>query len=146
MVVDEINQPTALIAQSMGGVIAIQAALRRPELVTHLVLTVTSGGVDMSDLQSEDWRPAFLEANPTLPRWFVDYRENLSAAIGSIYTPTLLLWGDADPVSPVAAGLRLERLLPQSRLHIFPGGEHDLADKMAQSVAPLIDEHLNNAV
>ena len=80
MVVDEIDQPTALIAQSMGGVIAIQAALRRPELVTHLVLTVTSGGVELSALQAEDWRPAFFAANPTLPRWLADYREDMSGA------------------------------------------------------------------
>lgn len=68
LVIDEIDQPSALIAQSMGGIIAIQAALRQPDLVTHLVLTVTSGGVDMSDLQTEDWRPGFCAANPTFPR------------------------------------------------------------------------------
>lgn len=44
MVVDDIDQPSALIAQSMGGVIAIQTALRRPDLITHMVLTATSGG------------------------------------------------------------------------------------------------------
>ncbi len=49
-VVAQIDRPTALIAQSMGGVIAIRAALERPDRITHLVLTVTSGGVDISDL------------------------------------------------------------------------------------------------
>jgi pimeloyl-ACP methyl ester carboxylesterase len=38
MVVAGIDQPSALIAQSMGGVVAILAALQKPELVTHLVL------------------------------------------------------------------------------------------------------------
>lgn len=145
MVVDEIDQPTALIAQSMGGVIAIQAALRRPELVTHLVLTVTSGGVDMSALQAEDWRPAFFAANPTLPRWLGEYREDMSAAIMSVRAPTLLLWGDADPISPVAVGRRLNELLPASRLHVFAGAAHDLAQQRAAQVAALIDEHLGLA-
>jgi pimeloyl-ACP methyl ester carboxylesterase len=146
LVTNEIDQPTALIAQSMGGIIAIQAALKRPGLVTHIVLTVTSGGVDMSDLQVEDWRPAFFEDNPLIPRWFEKFKDDISASLASVHIPALLLWGDADPISPLAVGLRLKELLPNSRMHVFPGGEHDLANKHAASVAPMIDEHLKNAV
>ena len=57
-VVAHIDRPTAIAAQSMGGVIAIRAALQCPQLVTHLVLAVTSGGIDISDLGAEDWRPS----------------------------------------------------------------------------------------
>jgi poly(3-hydroxyoctanoate) depolymerase len=142
LVLAEIDQPCALIAQSMGGVVAVQAALQRPELVTHLVLTVTSGGVDLADLRAEDWRPAFLAANPGLPRWLVDYSGDLSSAISTLRIPTLLLWGDSDPISPVAVGARLQALLPESSLHVIPGGEHDLANRLASTVAPLIEAHL----
>lgn len=142
MVLKEMDQPCALIAQSMGGVIAVQAALKRPELLTHLVLAVTSGGVDMSALHAEDWRPAFLAASPSAPSWFVDYREDLSGRIASIRAPTLLLWGDADPISPVAVGRHMQKLLPHSRLHVLHGGKHDLVIKLAPDVARLIDEHL----
>ncbi len=144
LVIDQIDQPSALIAQSMGGIIAIQAALKRPDLVTHLVLTVTSGGLDISDLQVEDWRPGFFAANPTFPQWFADYHDDLSRTIASVHTPTLLLWGDTDPISPVAVGTRLQGLLPKSKMHVFSGGEHDLANKLAAKVAPLIDAHLIN--
>lgn len=142
LVLDQIDRPCALIAQSMGGVVAIQAALRRPDLVTHLVLAVTSGGVDMTDLHAEDWRGAFLAANPAVPRWLTDYRADLSAAIKTLRMPTLLLWGDADPISPVAVGTRLNGLLPDSHLHVIAGGGHDLANRMAATIAPLIDAHL----
>ncbi|CUI06714.1 alpha/beta hydrolase fold [Janthinobacterium sp. CG23_2] len=142
LVLDQIDRPCALIAQSMGGVVAIQAALRRPDLVTHLVLAVTSGGVDMTDLHAEDWRAAFLAANPAVPRWLTDYRGDLSAAINTLGIPTLLLWGDADPISPVAVGNRLNGLLPESRLHVIAGGGHDLANRMAATIVPLIDAHL----
>jgi pimeloyl-ACP methyl ester carboxylesterase len=144
LVVNEIDQPSALIAQSMGGIIAIQAALKRPELVTHLVLTATSGGVSMPDLQAEDWRPAFIEANPTFPRWFADYKDDISNSVSSIHAPTLLLWGDSDLISPVDVGLRLKGILPTSSMHVVPGGRHDLANKLAHQVAPLIDMHLQN--
>ena len=142
LVTNEIDQPTALIAQSMGGVIAMQAALHRTEFVTHIILTVTSGGLDMSDLQAENWRPEFIKNNPSVPRWFPDFTEDISAHLPSIHAPVLLLWGDADPISPVAVGHRLRELLPNSRMTIFPGGEHDLANKLATIVAPHIDEHL----
>jgi poly(3-hydroxyoctanoate) depolymerase len=145
-VIFEIDQPTAIIAQSMGGVIALQVALNRPEFITHLILTVTSGGINVSDLRAEDWRPAFLKSNPSVPRWFTDYKSDLSANLGSIKVPVLLIWGDADPISPVAVGERLRDLLPDARLHVFPGGAHDLAFSLASSVAPLIDEHLGHAV
>jgi pimeloyl-ACP methyl ester carboxylesterase len=145
MVVSELDQPSAIIAQSMGGVIALQAALRRPDLITHLVLAVTSGGIDISDLGAEDWRPAFRKSNPSFPRWFIDYKLDLSSSLGLIHAPTLLLWGDADPVSPVAVGERLGKLLPHARMHVFAGGQHDLANALAPGVASRIDAHLGDA-
>lgn len=126
----------------MGGVIAVRAALQRPGLITHLVLTVTSGGINVADLGAEDWRPAFLQANPSTPRWFIDLDSDLTSELGSIMAPTLLLWGDADPISPVAVGERLARLLPVATLHVLSGGTHDLAQTMASAIAPLIHEHL----
>lgn len=142
-VVAEIDQPTAIIAQSTGGVIALLAAYQRPELVTHLVLTVTSGGLDISDLGAHDWRPEFIEANPGLPQWFSELKLDLTPIVSSIAAPSLLLWGDADPISPVAVGERLAALLPHARLHVFAGGEHDLGHALAHDVAPLIDEHIS---
>jgi pimeloyl-ACP methyl ester carboxylesterase len=57
--------------------------------------------------------------------------------------PTLLLWGDADPISPVQVGQRLAGLLPQSALYVLPGADHALGSTHAHLVAPLIDRHLS---
>ena len=76
----------------MGGVIAMRAALDKPALITHLVLTVTSGGLDMAGAGAQDWRTGFAEANPQLPDWFLTFRADLSRDIGRIAQPTLLLW------------------------------------------------------
>ena len=141
-VLDHIDQPSALIAQSMGGVVAMLAALRKPELVTHLVLSVTSGGMRMADLDALDWRPAVRAENPGLPDWFISYREDLAPALSALRIPTLLVWGDADPISPVKAGERLAAVLPLAELHVIPGGGHDVACAFASQVAPLIDRHL----
>jgi pimeloyl-ACP methyl ester carboxylesterase len=146
LVLGEIDQPTALVAQSMGGVIAIRATLARPQLVTHLVLTATSGGIDTTGLDVSDWRPAFIRANPNFPAWFINYKPNLAVDLGGIAAPALLLWGDADPISPVAVGRRLAELLPNAELHVIPGGNHDLAQVHALRVAPLIDAHLKTVM
>ncbi len=142
MVVSHIDQPTALIAQSMGGVLAVRAALEKPDLITHLVLAVTSGGIDTEGLGTKDWRAEFVESNPSLPVWFVSFKSDLTREISSITQPVLLLWGDADPISPVAIGQRLLELLPDARLHVTPGGNHDLAREHAHELAPLVDAHL----
>ncbi|ACO80000.1 hypothetical protein AvCA_38590 [Azotobacter vinelandii CA] len=141
-VVAEIDQPAALMAQSMGGVVAMLAALERPEQVSHLVLAATSGGMDMASLGAQDWRPLFAAENRTVPQWFIEYHEDLTHRLAELRMPVLLLWGDADPISPVGVGQRLAVLLPRAELHVFPGAGHRLAKNLAAQVAPLIDRHL----
>jgi poly(3-hydroxyoctanoate) depolymerase len=142
-VLADIDQPSALIAQSMGGVVAMLAALEKPELITHLVLSVTSGGLGSTTLDAEDWRPAIRAADPSLPDWFTTYHEDLTASLSALSIPTLLLWGDADPISPVKVGRRLACVLPQAQLHVIPGGDHNVCCTFASLVAPLIDRHLS---
>ncbi|MBM4439367.1 MAG: alpha/beta fold hydrolase [Candidatus Rokubacteria bacterium] len=141
-VVAAISGPVDVLAQSMGGVIAIRAALRKPDLVRHLVLSVTSGGLDVASLGGADWRPTFREHNPTLPSWFEDESEDLTDRLGELSLPVLLLWGDADPISPVAVGRRLAELLPRAELVIFEKGTHDLVFDRANEVIPYIEKHL----
>lgn len=141
-VVGTITGPTVLFAQSMGGVIALQTALAVPDKVRGLVLSVTSGGIDLASLGAVDWRPAMTAEDPTFPPWFLDARDDLSSELGRIRIPALLLWGDADPISPVAVGRRLAELLPRSELIVVPGGDHDLAHARAADVLPHIERHL----
>jgi pimeloyl-ACP methyl ester carboxylesterase len=141
-VVREITGPVALLAQSMGGVIAVRAALEKPDLVRHLVLSVTSGGINVASLGAADWRPTFARNNPELPSWFVDERQDLTERIREIVIPVLLLWGAADPISPVAVGQRLAELFPSAELVIFEGGTHDLVLERAGEVAAHIERYL----
>jgi len=138
----EIDRPTALVAQSTGGVVAVHMALKRPELITHLILTVTSGGVNLADAGAENWRAECELQHPNLPRWFLDDRTDLSARLHELRMPVLLLWGDADPISPVTVGQRLAQLIPGARLEVFADAGHDLGYSHASEVARLIDEHL----
>lgn len=134
--------PADLLAQSMGGLIAILATLRRPASVRRLVLSVTSAGLDMKGLGAADWQATYHRNHPNAARWLSDVHMDLSAELPQIACPTLLLWGDADPISPVAVGERLAELLPNARLHVLKGGDHDLVRNRAEEVAPLIQAHL----
>ncbi len=106
-----------------------------------MVLTATSGGINVADLGGADWRKEYGAAYPDSASWIrdgVDY----SDAIATITAPALLVWGDADPISPVAVGRRLAQLLPDSELHLVPGGTHSVAHDRPDEVARLITAHL----
>jgi len=142
MVLSELTEPVAIFAQSMGGTLALGAALALPQFVTHLVLSVTSGGLDVASLGGADWRPEFRRENPDLPHWFEDARVDLTSRLRSIDIPVLLLWGNADPISPIAVGKRLQELLPNSELIVVEGGTHDLASTRAEELREPILRHL----
>ncbi|HEY3799730.1 MAG TPA: alpha/beta hydrolase [Caulobacteraceae bacterium] len=104
-----------LLAQSMGGVLALQAALKHPARVRRLVLSVTSGGVDVSALGAINWRDSYRRENPNAPAWVYESWGDVTEQLAELHAPTLLIWGDADPISPVAVGERLASLLPMQR-------------------------------
>jgi pimeloyl-ACP methyl ester carboxylesterase len=148
--IDHIDGRCSLVAQSMGGVVALQIALQRPDLVERLVLCGTSGGVDMARFGAEDWRDSYVaDYLPSLeqaPRWFVDDRSDLTAGIASISIPTLLLWGAEDRISPPAVGEYLHTLLPDSRFVTVPGATHALATDQPEAVARYVAAFLGIAV
>ena len=136
------HAPCELTAQSMGGYVALRAALAAPQMVRHLVLAVTSGGVPVRDLGGADWEAEYYAAYPHAARWISDPTEDLSERLGALNLPVLLIWGSHDPISPLAVGERLLALLPRAELHVIDGAGHDLAQTHPREVASLIARHL----
>jgi len=120
----------------------VRLALACPHLVRRLVLTVTSGGVDMTALGASDWRPDYRRTFPNAAAWILERTTASPLPVERVAAPTLLLWGDADPISPRAVGEHLAQRLPDARLHVVRGGDHDLARTRADEIAPLIERHL----
>jgi pimeloyl-ACP methyl ester carboxylesterase len=137
-----IDRPVDLVAQSMGGVLAVRAALKAPELVRHLVLTATSGGIDVSRFGAADWREQDRRNRPAAPDWFARDRSDFSPRLSEVKAPALLIWSDADPISPLAVGRYLVAMLPRAELVVLHGTDHMFARDRAEEIAPRIERHL----
>lgn len=138
----KVSKPSVIVAQSMGGIVGVRLALQCPEAITHLVLVATSGGIDISRLGGEDWRDAYLNNFPNSQTWITTAKPDYSADLPKIACPTLLIWGDRDPISPISVGKRLSQLIRHAKLRVIEDGNHDLGRERAGEIAPLIIEHL----
>jgi len=142
LVLAGVDHPVDLVAQSMGGVVALRAALAQPMLVRRLVLVATSGGVDTRRFGAADWRPDYARAFPQARRWIVEERPDLTADLATVQSPALLIWGEADAISPVAIGSYLAGALPRARLVSVSGADHAVGRDRAAEIAPHVVRHL----
>jgi pimeloyl-ACP methyl ester carboxylesterase len=140
----EMDEPVDLLAQSMGGALALSLALRHPDKVRRLVLAVTAGGMDVEGLGASDWRPGYREEFPHVADWVITERPNLAARFGEVRQPALLIWGDADPISPLSVGHHLQQNLPDARLIVVEGGDHDLVTARPHDIAAEIARFLTD--
>ena len=81
MAASHVTEPVNIVAQSMGGIVAIRLALMFPDLVRRLVLAVTSGGVPVADLGGSDWRGDYFAAFPNAAAWIATSVPDLSEAM-----------------------------------------------------------------
>lgn len=142
MTMMHMDRPVDVVAQSMGGVVAVQAALQRPHAIRRLVLAATSGGVNFKAFKHEEWREQYRRDYPDAAHWITTYHIDLTDRLATLHVPTLLLWSDADEISPLSVGEYLARLLPGANLVVIKGGDHMFARDRAAEIAPHIERHL----
>ena len=140
LVLGRLRRPSIIVAQSMGGVVAVRVAERAPHLVTHVVLSATSGGIDLDPFAAEDWRPHHRERFPEAPAWAFERPPDLTDDVRRLAAPTLLLWATRDPISPLAVGHHLAGLLADVTLATFDTDDHRFA--AAPDTAPEVAEHI----
>ena len=133
------------VGQSMGGLIVARLAAERPDLVERLVLVAAAGlpfAVPFPRLLLRV-APALLQVPlrliPAILRDYVSVgprqllrlgREvvatDLTHTVASIRAPTLVLWGERDPLIPVATAGRLTALIRGSRSVVVRGAGHNV--------------------
>jgi pimeloyl-ACP methyl ester carboxylesterase len=135
----------ALVGHSMGGLIAATFAARYPERVTNLVLAAPAIA-----LRHKSWlpfvvplmkqvlylRPAFVptfvrdtgRAGPSIllraSREFLNM--DVKNELAKIAAPSLLIFGERDPIVPAILGPKLRSAIPGSCLAILPRAGHIL--------------------
>ena len=156
-----------LFGFSNGGTIALQVAIRHPEVVHKLVVAsalFNRAGADpafwqfMDNARLENMPRELQEAylavapQPENLRMFHDkaaqrmrdFKDIPADAIRGITAPTLVVIGDADVVRPEHA-VETIRLLPHARLAILPGTDHMYLTQRTEWLVPMIDEFLDGS-
>ena len=127
----------------MGGVVAVQVALQRLDLVRRLVLAATSGGIDLAPFGVADWRRPTARASRPRPPGSWRLASISPTALGPSKLRPCSSRPRADAISPPSVGAHLATLLPDATLVVVPGGDRAFARDRADEVAPHIERHLD---
>jgi len=156
------ESPEAVLSLTLYGAILEPPAAARDALAERALTARRDGMAGIADAvagasvseRSRDSNPlttAFVRGSlmGQDPRGYASHCEALSAATaaahGAIRCPTLLVAGDADPVSPVAMGEGLKARIAGARLEILPGVGHWMTIEAPQRAAQFLREHLSTA-
>lgn len=144
-----------LIGHSMGGQISVHLATSAPQQLQRLVLADASGiprpiaAGEATRLLAGLIPPRAWGAPLFLPRIALDAlrsgpRTLLQAARGlladdirpllpRVATPTLVIWGARDPLTPLAHGQAIAQAIPQARLIVLERAAHNvMVDRPAE--------------
>jgi pimeloyl-ACP methyl ester carboxylesterase len=148
----------------MGGGIALQIALRHPEMVRKVAVSGTAfypGGQianqqeTMASLTPEmfplEWQQEYEKKNPNpngfptllakVKQFAAEWKGMKTEEIKSIQAPILIILGDADIVRPEHA-VEMFRLLPQARLAVLPLTDHFAPVQRPEWTAAMVMEFL----
>jgi pimeloyl-ACP methyl ester carboxylesterase len=119
----ELVLPLITHPRAVGAVAAVGRCLARLRIGEDML---SDESLDtLRELADPAVRTAFLA---TL-RGVVDASGQRVSAVSKLpsaaHLPTLLIWGDRDPIIPLAHGSAALKLLPQARLVVFPGAGHE---------------------
>jgi pimeloyl-ACP methyl ester carboxylesterase len=160
----------SLVAQSMGGRTCLGFTLAYPDRVQALVMADTTGGfadARMAQLRAEG--EAALAGTAPLPRTYAQHfpQEQPAAAflyeqiralnpprsevplpgptpeqIGALQTPTLLIVGEHDVITPPAMMKLFQAYIPHARLAEVAGSGHSVYFEKPQEFNRLVSEFL----
>jgi pimeloyl-ACP methyl ester carboxylesterase len=140
-----VGGPAHLVGHSDGAVVALVAALRRPDLVRRLVL---ASGV----FRHDGWAPGAIDLDEETMTFFIEFHGAVSpdgpehfpviaeklhrmqseeptltvADLAGYPGPALVMVGDDEDEIPLAHTLALRQGLPQAQLAVVPGAGHGL--------------------
>jgi pimeloyl-ACP methyl ester carboxylesterase len=154
-----------VVGYSIGGGVALQIAMRYPDLVRKLVVIGTTYNnqglvpgllLVFKTMKPEDVPEEFQEAYertaPDPKHWStlvakvmklgLEFKGWRPEEIQSVKAPVLVMIGDDDIVRPEHA-VQMFRLLPHAQLAVLPGADHFLPMQRSDWAVPMIEAFLN---
>lgn len=169
---DELGVPQAdVLGYSLGGLTALEIAVRYPDRVGRLVMVsapYTQDGM-RDEIRTPDYSSPLLPTQADFqdmaaayaavaphPEHFETFLGKVSAAahaplpwtaddLRGLAAPTLLLLGDRDFVH-VEHAAEMQRLIPDARLAVLPDTTHMTVLRQPPVVLPLLEDFLTSAV
>lgn len=86
----------------------------------------------------EAQRRAFFSALRRLALWLPGQQRGLRERLANLAAPTLVIWGEADRINPMANGQALAAVQPSARLVVVPGAGHNVQEEAPEAVAEAI--------
>jgi pimeloyl-ACP methyl ester carboxylesterase len=161
--------PVRVAGWSNGASVALRLALRRPDLVSRVVLLgggavgpegetaqATALSVEPGRSQlAETWRPVYEALSPDGPEHFPVVEEKLNrmwreatpvglAAIATLLMPLLVMQGDDDGVE-IAHSAAVAGTAPDGRLAVVPGTSHIAPMEKPELVSLILLDFLRSA-
>lgn len=158
------DAPHAVLGHSMGGAVALEYALAAPRGLRALVLVSTGARLRvhpsilaaLSPAEARTARPtpeeeAFarsVEPSPLTPRataladWRAADAFDCMARVHEVHTPTLILVGEADQLTPLKYARFLHERIGGSQLVVLPGAGHSLPTEQRAQVAEHVSAFL----
>ena len=112
------------------GMELIPEVYPRQNIVMSNIVRTTLGKLESGSLaahavlESETARAKLLQGNPNRIAGLALALEDYSAVISKVQSPTLIVWGQDDPIAPLRSGKLLAGKIQDSRLMVIPGVGH----------------------
>jgi pimeloyl-ACP methyl ester carboxylesterase len=132
-----------LVGHSLGGLVCARVAARRADLVDRLVLVAPASSRPHRSLPGHALllAAALRTASPSFLRLLVAdslragprtvwragrqvMRADVLPDLHAIRSPTLLVWGERDPLVPPSVGMLFQAEIPNARLELVAGAKH----------------------
>lgn len=111
-------------AQRMQGVVPLNTDWLSG-LLTSQMAQLEARGLDPSVLLYSPWlRQNLFAGDPKAISAYAMAQHDFSAALRDLRLPTLLIWGELDPLAPLRTGQMVAAIVPGARLKVFEGVGH----------------------